>query len=745
MEEEGGEQEISLNEEFIAPVTSVNGKVGDVVLKASDLENDTNYQNGSQVAASIAAHNESDTAHADIRQTLAGKQDQLSADQLNAVNSGIDSTKVAQIATNTGNISTINGKIPNQATPDNQLADKAFVNSSVQTATANFRGSWANWAAVPNDADDYPADYSGSKTPTVNDYLVLQDASDYTEETLTGTWRFKYSGTWTTDGKSGWYPEYQVNETPLTAAQLAALNSNITAALTQKLQNIEAGAEVNKINGVKVNGVLLTPDSDKNVDVPVPTDFYTKAEINAGTDNLSVPSGFFSDSAKTVSATGNPVALTGTSEQVLSDVRLLGDSFQQTYAGKSILGNTVDAIKSLAINNGTWNGNAYTKNGVTYTLNVNNGMIESISLSGTASANSNFFLTDDTVADFLTKVQEGQNYTLSGCPSGGSPNTYYLRIQEQPYRNLFTDTGDSMSRSMQTLSSGATNVRFVIGVDSGTDSTGLVYKPMFESGSSPTSFEPYVGGIPAPNPDYPQDINVVTGTQTITLNDGGSNTRTATVRLGSLELVKIGDYQDYIWNDNGTWKKHKAIESYTLPTSGYTKWEIHSDARIFYINGGGVGGALFTNNIVPAILDKLKCKQTKPDVTTYYNTYGLSTHYGFALKSSTPGFLIQNKDCADIATFESWISANPVHIYYILANSVDETITDATLIADLNALLNTKSFSPNTNASSSAVSPNLPAFLTVEAFKNNLAGILAGSSTHIDRLEARVADLEANP
>mgnify|MGYP003291382707 CR=1 FL=1 len=136
-------------------------------------------------------------------------------------------------------------KIPAQASSSNQLADKAFVNSSVQTATANFRGNWASWSAVPTNASLYPVDYAGSHTPTVNDYLVVQDASGYTEETLEGTWRFKYSGTWATDGKNGWNPEYQVNETPLTAAQLAALNSGITSAAVTKLSGIQAGAEVN--------------------------------------------------------------------------------------------------------------------------------------------------------------------------------------------------------------------------------------------------------------------------------------------------------------------------------------------------------------------------------------------------------------------------------------------------------------------------------------------------------------------
>lgn len=219
-----------------------------------------------------------------------------------ALNSGATSTNIAQITTNTNNITTINNKIPSAATSSNQLADKAFVNSTVQTNTANFRGNWATWAAVPTSANDYPADYTGSKTPTVNDYMVVQDALDYsttyygwtddfpgnptvytlsstpqvdddiyrytsgefvvfdqitkinsstefthtdgmggkvyatrdstadlTVDALEGTWRFKYTGIWSTDGKSGWLPEYQVNETPMTQAQLDAINSGINS------------------------------------------------------------------------------------------------------------------------------------------------------------------------------------------------------------------------------------------------------------------------------------------------------------------------------------------------------------------------------------------------------------------------------------------------------------------------------------------------------------------------------------
>lgn len=151
---------------------------------------------------------------------------------------------------------TITGKIPSQASTSNQLADKAFVNSSVQTVTANFRGNWDTWALVPTSASSYPADYTGSTTPTVNDYLVVQDASDYTGDTLEGTWRFKYTGTWSTDGKSGWNPEYQVNETPLTSAQLAALNSGITSGDVTLISTALQPSDITN---------MVTTDTDQNI------------------------------------------------------------------------------------------------------------------------------------------------------------------------------------------------------------------------------------------------------------------------------------------------------------------------------------------------------------------------------------------------------------------------------------------------------------------------------------------------
>ena len=80
--------------------------------------------------------------------------------------------------------------------------------------TAYFRGNWTNWANVPTDVTKYPKDYAGATVPTINDYMILEDASDYNlGEQLDGSWRFRYTGTWEEEGLNGWVPEYRINAT----------------------------------------------------------------------------------------------------------------------------------------------------------------------------------------------------------------------------------------------------------------------------------------------------------------------------------------------------------------------------------------------------------------------------------------------------------------------------------------------------------------------------------------------------
>ena len=63
--------------------------------------------------------------------------------------------------------------------------------------------------------------------------------------------------------------------------------NDYTTAEQTKLSGIEAGAEVNTIEGIKVNGTLVNPDGNKIVDITVPTvvsDLTNDADYQTGTE-----------------------------------------------------------------------------------------------------------------------------------------------------------------------------------------------------------------------------------------------------------------------------------------------------------------------------------------------------------------------------------------------------------------------------------------------------------------------------
>jgi len=195
----------------------------------------------------------------------------------NILSSRIDTEEGARIAADTtlqSYIDIINGKIPSAASISNQLADKAFVTSAIASATSDFKGSWATWAAVPTDGSLYPVDSEGGNVPKTNDYMVVAQDENHGG----ATWRYKYSGVWATDGKNGWIAEYMVSDAPLTSDQLMALNSGITSTLVAQIglnhqdiialdnskQNIITGAASTVTsNNLPPNLVLISNASGK--------------------------------------------------------------------------------------------------------------------------------------------------------------------------------------------------------------------------------------------------------------------------------------------------------------------------------------------------------------------------------------------------------------------------------------------------------------------------------------------------
>lgn len=210
--------------DFTEVATAAQGAKADTALQSGDdiseLNNDAGYItnsalsgyvptsrkiNGKALTADITL-NASDVSALPSSTTI---NDLTTTAQQNALNSGATSTNIGQIATNTSAISTINGKIPSQASSSNQLADKAFVNSSIATSTATFRGTFDSVAELEA--------YSGEKDD--NDYAFVtgtdSDGNTYYD-------RYKYNGT-------AWVFEYRLNNSSFTSTQWAAINSGATS------------------------------------------------------------------------------------------------------------------------------------------------------------------------------------------------------------------------------------------------------------------------------------------------------------------------------------------------------------------------------------------------------------------------------------------------------------------------------------------------------------------------------------
>ena len=136
-----------------------------------------------------------------------------------------------------GSIKNISNVIPSQATPSNQLADKAFVNSSINNYAAFYLTKNANGDAFGTYAELTSAtkfwNAGVEKTPTKNDYLVvLEDETKTTSLGVNPTTRYIYQGEWPT-GQFEF--QYIVNNTALTQAQVDAINSGITRSTVESM------------------------------------------------------------------------------------------------------------------------------------------------------------------------------------------------------------------------------------------------------------------------------------------------------------------------------------------------------------------------------------------------------------------------------------------------------------------------------------------------------------------------------
>lgn len=185
---------------------------------------------------------------------------------------------MADIKTVSDQVTVIEKEIPAAASETNQLADKAFVNSSINNMAAFYITSDTDGDAFATKAalDAGPWYFDGTeRTPTLNDYaIVLKDESHDNKTT-----RYSYTG-------SQWSFQYVVNNTELTQAQINAMNSGITTTKVTSYDNHIANKE-NPHEVTKAQVGLGNVDNTSDADKPIST--ATQAALNnkIGTDQVN--------------------------------------------------------------------------------------------------------------------------------------------------------------------------------------------------------------------------------------------------------------------------------------------------------------------------------------------------------------------------------------------------------------------------------------------------------------------------
>ena len=424
-----------------------------------------------------------------------------------------------------------------------------------------------------------------------------------------------------------------------------------------------------------------------------------KTTWNTEIENLQEEDELLKRNLQTTTGSGEEVTLEKTAELDFVKPPLpRGNTKQNTTTGKNLL-NTSNA------NTTTVNGvTSYRSNGFYY-------------LSGTNTKTDATWILPNTQNTNLPTFEIGQTYTMSF--KGTMPNGVYAQLN-----GVQTSTGTQYSIGSVkntvpsvtfTIDSGySSTAQLFVGVQGTTTNVDCNFAIQIEKGSTATSYEPYTGGIPSPNPSYPQEVEVVTGNVEVTIsNENNTESKTLPVSLGNIELCKIGDYQDYIYKNNGKWYKHKVINKYIC--TGEENWTYSSywsktNTNVFYAN---------VNNDI-----NFPDWDSNTSICNYFITYSRNDMYslddnGFCF-SGTVGitgasFTIRiNKAIAtDLAAFKSWLSTHNIILYYELKTAIEEQITDTTLISQLEEISKTLSYQGQTNIASNTI-----ALFDVEAYQD---------------------------
>lgn len=163
-------------------------------------------------------------------------------------------------------------------------------------------------------------------------------------------------------------------------------------------------------------------------------------------------------------------------------------------------------------------------------------------LKGTPNAEVNYpiFGKWDVTSPTLFTLHAG-DYTASGCGDMSNPRLNLVRLNDGRLVSIHGNRTFTLDKD--------TNFVAVFVFADANKYVDITFTPMIEKGSTATSYEPYTGGIPSPNPAYPQEIKSVVNP---TVKVCGKNLLKATLQTATVNGVTCTNNGDGTYTLNGT-------------------------------------------------------------------------------------------------------------------------------------------------------------------------------------------------
>lgn len=241
------------------------------------------------------------------------------------------------------------------------------------------------------------------------------------------------------------------------------------------------------------------------------------------------------------------------------DMMLYGKSEQKQYSGKNLL--NYDAWKGVLITRGTA---VFEKNSFTLTATENDCYTEPTPEQGFPD-------------DAKIEISEGETVTLSWESSADTDGNIYIFPNGAVTDGLVYTDNHNTKTLTYTAARGVKFITFRFGVAHAGDT--ISYKNIqIEKGSEATPYEPYTGGIPSPNPDYPQEIKSVVN---------------PTVKVCGKNLVNVPEKLEVIGNKSYTIavedkKTYTITLSQTLKAASPTATKVAQHWFRFYNSSGKI-------------------------------------------------------------------------------------------------------------------------------------------------------------